>query len=102
MSLKVPKVSPSKNVFHFGHTGELSQLENIILDILSQLQTLYKEHSVKERGWLFLRHSAWLSLILSLTQPCFYPRTKTANQNGIGYFNLSFLWQDFGLAIGSI
>ena len=53
---------------HFGHTGELSQLENIILDILSQLQTLYKEHSVKERGWLFLRHSAWLSLILSLLQ----------------------------------
>ena len=27
-----------------------------------------KEHSVKERGWLFLRHSAWLSLILSLLQ----------------------------------
>ena len=37
---------------HIGHTGELSQLANIILDILSQLQTLYKEHSVKERGWL--------------------------------------------------
>ena len=33
---------------HFGHTGELSQLANIILDILSQLQTLYKEHSVWE------------------------------------------------------
>ena len=32
---------------HFGHTRELSQLANIILDILSQLQTLYKEHSVK-------------------------------------------------------
>ena len=31
---------------HFGHTGELSQLENIILDILSQLQTLYKDHKV--------------------------------------------------------
>ena len=46
---------------HFGHTGELSQLANIIVDILSQLQTLYKKHSVKERGWLFLRHSAWLS-----------------------------------------
>ena len=26
--------------------GELSQLANMILDILSQLQTLYKEHSV--------------------------------------------------------
>ena len=31
---------------HFGHTGELSQLENIILDILSQLQTSYKDHKV--------------------------------------------------------
>ena len=27
-----------------------------------------KEHSVKERGWLFLRHSACMSLILSLLQ----------------------------------
>ena len=53
---------------HFGHTRELSQLVNIILDILSQLQTLYKDHSVKKKGWLFLRHSAWLSLILSLLQ----------------------------------
>lgn len=53
---------------HFGHTGDLSQLANIVVDILSQLQTLYKEHGVKERGWLFLRHNAWLSLVLSLLQ----------------------------------
>ena len=26
---------------HFGHTGELSQLSNIILDILSQLYNVY-------------------------------------------------------------
>ena len=34
---------------HFGHTGELSQLANIILDILSQLQTLYKELKLMTR-----------------------------------------------------
>ena len=60
---------------HFGYTGELSQLANIILDILSQLQTLYKEHSVKERGWLYVgkekSNLKYVSIVLYNLSPTF-------------------------------
>lgn len=58
-------ISFSEIIFYnvnFHHTGDLSHLENIFVDILSQLQTLYKEYGVEERGWLFLRNNAWMSL----------------------------------------
>eukprot|EP01018_Ginkgo_biloba_P024431 Gb_03145 [translate_table: standard] len=57
-----------RNNVHLGQRGELSQLARVVIGVLSQLQTSHKDDSVKESGWVFLRHGAWLSLALSLLQ----------------------------------
>ncbi|KAH9331372.1 hypothetical protein KI387_003480 [Taxus chinensis] len=57
-----------RNNINLGHYGELSQLTSVLLEVISKQQTFNKECSLNERGWVFLRHGAWLSLVISLLQ----------------------------------
>ncbi|GLJ18302.1 hypothetical protein SUGI_0323850 [Cryptomeria japonica] len=53
---------------NLAHCGELSQLTSVLLEVLSKQQTLHKQCNLNEKGWVFLRHGAWLSLVISLLE----------------------------------